>query len=227
MATTYSKTDVDKAKQSVIDAGNDLVKSGVLSRSLHGNMSVRLPDGDHFVLTSGGAVGNLTPNDLAVLDLQGNVVEGEMSPVAAEIIQMHAAVYRKRSDVNSVVHTHSPNVTAFAIAGKEIPVAYEAMARFDFTDPVPLAKYGPRGSDKSINNIVDVIGDNTKVVLLQNHGLLAFDSTIQKTLHDIVILEESAEMIILADELGGAKPIPSEMISATNERRDQFGGRRD
>lgn len=227
MAATYSRTDVDAVKESIIKAGNQLVQSGVLSRSLHGNISARLPDGDHFVLTSGGAVGNLTPNDLAVLDLQGQVVEGEMSPVAAEIIQMHAAVYRKRPDVNSVVHTHSPNVTAFAIAGKPIPVAYEAMARFDFTQPVPVAKYGPRGSKQSITNIVDVIGDKTKVVLLENHGLLAFDSSIEKTLHDIVILEESAEMLIKADAVGGAKEIPSEMISATNERRDQYGGRRD
>lgn len=226
MATTTSKSDVDSAKQSIINAAHQLVQSGVLSRSLHGNISERLPQGDRFVLTGGGSLVNLTPDDLAVLDLQGNVLEGHMSPVSAEIIQMHAAIYRKRSDVNAVIHTHSPNATAFAIAGREIPVAYEAMARFDFTQPVPVAKYGPRGSEQSINNIVEVVQPDTKVVLLENHGLLAFDSDIQKTIHDILILEESAEMLILADQIGGAKEIPNQMIQATNERRDQFGGPR-
>ncbi|HET7037459.1 MAG TPA: class II aldolase/adducin family protein [Thermomicrobiaceae bacterium] len=226
MATTSTAQEVDAVKQSIINASRQLVQSGVLSRSQHGNISARLPDGDHFVLTGGGTLEALSAGDLAVLDLQGNVVEGYMSPMSAEIIQMHAAVYRKRDDVGSVIHTHSPYVTAFAIAGKEIPTAYEAMVRFDFTEPVPVAKYGPRGSEKSINNIVDVVGPNTKAVLLENHGLLAFDSDIEKTVRGIMVLEESAEIILLADELGGAKPIPPEMVHATNERRDQFGGRR-
>ncbi|HEU5424361.1 MAG TPA: class II aldolase/adducin family protein [Nitrolancea sp.] len=226
MATTSTAQEVDAVKQSIINAATQLVQSGVLSRSQHGNISARLPDGDHFVLTGGGTLESLSAGDLAVLDLQGNVVEGYMSPMSAEIIQMHAAVYRKRDDVGSVIHTHSPYVTAFAIAGKEIPTAYEAMVRFDFTEPVPVARYGPRGSEKSINNIVDVVGPNTKAVLLENHGLLAFDSDIEKTVRGIMVLEESAEIILLADELGGAKPIPPEMVHATNERRDQFGGRR-
>ena len=226
MATTTAKTHVDAAKQSIIDAAHQLVQSRVLSRSQHGNISVRLPDGDRFVLTSGGTLESLTPGDLAVLDLQGKVLEGNMHPMAAEIIQMHAAIYRKRSDVNAVIHTHSPYVTAFAIAGREIPTAYEAMVRFDFTEPVPVARYGPRGSDKSVSNIVDVVGPNTKAVLLENHGLLAFDRDVEKTVRDIMVLEESAEIILLADGIGGAKPIPSEMVHATNERRDQFGGMR-
>lgn len=226
MATTTMASDIQAAKQAIIKAGHQLVQSGVLSRSQHGNISARLPGGDRFVLTGGATLDALSADDLAVLDLQGNVIEGYMHPMAAEIIQMHAAVYRKRPDVGSVIHTHSPYVTAFAIAGREIPMAYEALVRFDFTEPVPVARYGPRGSEQSVGNIVDVIGPSTKAVLLENHGLLAFDSDVEKTVRDIMVLEESAEIILLADELGGAKPIPAQMIKATNERRDQFGGRR-
>src|SRR6185312_11674923 len=191
MLDTKIAPEVGSAKSRIIEAGRRLVQGGVLSRSLHGNISIRLSDGQHFILTGGGTLDNLTPSDLAVLDLDGTVVDGNLGPASAEIIHMHGEVYKKRSDVGSVIHTHSPHVTAFALAGKPIEPAYEALVRFDFTEAVPVAKYGPRGSSRSVTNIIDVVGPRTKCVLLENHGLLAFDADIEKVVHSIFVLEEA------------------------------------
>ncbi len=222
MLDTKLTPDVENAKKKIIEAGRRLVDGNVLSRSQHGNISVRLPDGNHFVLTGGGTLDNLQPDDLAVLDLDGNVIDGNLGPASNEIIHMHGEVYKKRSDVGSVIHTHSPHITAFALASRPIDPCYEALVRFDFTESVPVAKYGPRGSSRSVTNIIDVVGSNTKAVLLENHGLLAFDQSIEKVVHSIFILEEAAEMILLADAVGGAKPIPSELIGETRDRRTEF-----
>jgi ribulose-5-phosphate 4-epimerase/fuculose-1-phosphate aldolase len=59
-------------------------------------------------------------------------------------------------------------------------------------------------------------------VLLENHGLLAFDENMDKVIQSICVLEEAAEMIILADAVGGAKPIPSELLGETRNRRVEF-----
>lgn len=222
MLDTKMVPEAGTARARIIEGGKQLVQRGVLSRSQHGNMSIRLSDGNHFVLTGKGTLDHLEPQDLAVLDLEGNLVDGDLDPASHEIVQMHAAVYRKRPDIGSVVHTHSPHVTAFALASKPIEPSYEALVRFDFTEAVPVAKYGPRGSARSVANIVDVVGENTKAVLLENHGLLAFDENMDKVIQSICVLEEAAEMIILADAVGGAKPIPSELLGETRNRRIEF-----
>ncbi len=222
MLDTKMSPEISSAKSKIIEAGRRLVDGGVLSRSQHGNISVRLSDGNHFILTGGGTLDNLSPDDLAVLDLDGNVVDGNLGPASNEIIHMHGEVYKKRPDIGSVIHTHSPHVTAFALASKPIEPSYEALVRFDFTEAIPVAKYGPRGSARSVSNIIDVVGPNTRAVLLENHGLLAFDENIDKVVHSIFILEEAAEMILLADAVGGAKPIPAELLGETRDRRTEF-----
>ena len=223
MTTGLNPNDVIRARQAIIEAARQLVAGNVLSRSLHGNISVRLPGTDQFLLT-GSTLKDIGPDDLARLDLYGHVLDGSMDAASREIVQMHAAVYRRRPDVGAVIHTHSPHATAFAIANRPIPPAYEALVRFDFTAPIPVAAYGPRGSERSVSNIVDVITDDTKVVLLANHGLLAFDQDVTRAVQSVFVLEEAAELIALAEVVGGARPIPEALIEETRQRRDAFAG---
>ncbi|HCG29642.1 MAG TPA: class II aldolase/adducin family protein [Thermomicrobiales bacterium] len=207
----------------VCDSAHKLAAGhAVLSHSLHGNISIRLPEGDRFLLTGGGTLEELKPSDLALLTLDGELLGGHIEPASNEIIQMHAAVYRRRPDVNGVVHTHSPYVTAYAIAHKPIEPTYEAMVRFDINEAVPVAAYGPRGSESSVTNIVDVVNDSNKAVLLANHGLLAFDTTLEKATHLVFVLEEAAQFSLMANVIGGPQPLPMEAIRAAQQRRDEF-----
>ena len=135
-------------RQEIINATTRLLSRGIMQASQHGNMSLRLPGTDKFLLTSVGGLDDLKPETICLLDMEGNLIEGYISPVAREIVGMHSVVYQHREEVGSVLHTHSPAATAFAIANREIPVAYEAQVRFLGTIPVPVAGYGPRGSGR-------------------------------------------------------------------------------
>jgi L-ribulose-5-phosphate 4-epimerase len=211
-------------KKEVIEAAKQIVQSGIMTKSLHGNVSLKLPDEDVFLLTAGGSLADMKPENIALFKLDGTLIEGTVMPVGAEIIQMHGIVYRKRPEFTSVIHTHSPFATGFAVAGKEIPGAYEAMVRNGMLDGVPLAKYGPRGSEESVNNIADVLTEHEKIkaVLLENHGVLAFADSVGGAVRSNMVVEEAAEICLYAYGLGGPKAIPAHLIEATTERAASF-----
>lgn len=211
-------------RQAVIDNANFLVRMGAISLSHHGNFSVRVPNTDTILLTASSSFDSLQPDNLALLDLDGNLVEGEINPTNAEIVHMHAIVYKERPETGAVVHTHSTYATSFALASKSLACSYEALVRNEMPDGVPLAKYGPRGSGESVTNIAKALGSakNTKAVLLENHGVLAFGANPTAAARANLIVEEAAQMAIFAEVLGGAKPIPPELLKATVGRRDEF-----
>jgi L-ribulose-5-phosphate 4-epimerase len=211
-------------RKAVIDNANFLVRTGAISMSHHGNFSVRVPGTDTILLTATSSFDNLKPENLALLDLDGRLVEGEIQPTNAEIVHMHAIVYKERPETGAVVHTHSTYATRFALASRALACSYEALVRNDMPDGVPLAKYGPRGSGESITNIVSALkgAQNTKAVLLENHGVLAFGANPAAAARANLIVEEAAQMAIYAEVLGGAKVIPAELLKATVGRRDQF-----
>jgi L-ribulose-5-phosphate 4-epimerase len=214
-------------RRAVVDSANFLVRAGAISLSHHGNFSVRVPNTDTILLTATSSFDNLKPENLALLDLDGKILEGEISPTNAEIVHMHAVVYKQRPEIGAVVHTHSTFATSFALASRSLACSYEALVRADMTDGVPLAGYGPRGSAASVDNIAGALrsAQNTKAVLLENHGVLAFGADPAAAARANLIVEEAAQMTIYAEVLGGAKAIPPDMLKATVGRRDEFARR--
>ena len=164
-------SDITMFKQQIIDAANTLVSSGVMSLSQHGNISARVTGTDTFLLTAGGSLVDMKPENIALFQMDGTLLEGAIEPTGAEIVGMHGIVYRLRPDMGGAVHTHSPAATSFAVASQPIPLIYEAQARFNMTDGVPLASYGPRGSQESVDNIANAIESHPNIggVLLENH----------------------------------------------------------
>jgi L-ribulose-5-phosphate 4-epimerase len=221
-AARLSSQEIAKYRQGIVDAGRALVQARVLSPSLHGNMSARLPGAETILLTSGSSLAEMHPDDLALLDLDGRVLEGQINPVTHEIVHMHTAVYRKRADVGAVIHTHSPYSTSFAVANRPLEVFSEALARFGIEEPIPVAAYAPRGSRESVSNIVDVIGPKTRAVLLQNHGILTFAEDIATARTLVLVMEEAAQLAINATILGGATVIPAELLHYTQQRARDF-----
>ncbi|MGC8463158.1 MAG: class II aldolase/adducin family protein [Acidimicrobiales bacterium] len=210
MTTATLRPETTTAGEAVVAATRHLFEAGVLSHAGHANLSARL-DADHFVLTTTGVVRDLCPDQVAALDLAGTVLDGELSAENAEIVAMHAAVYRARPAVGGIIHTHSPAATAFALANKELPCRVEPLLRFGQAEPVPVVAWGPRGSDISVRGIVDVLAERptTSAVLLANHGLLAFGADPVSTARLVVAIEEAAEAELRAVLLGGAVDFPS------------------
>lgn len=194
----------------LVTAVERLFQAGVMSHAGHANASVRLGQ-DRMLLTSSGNVTGLTADRLAVVDAGGSVMEGEVAATSAEIVPMHAAVYRARPAVGSVIHTHSPAVTAFALAQRPLPCRYEALIRFGQATSAPVVPWAPRGSEASVAGIDDALAADTEtqVVLLANHGLLAFTDAPEQTAALIIALEEAAEAELSAHALGGARDFPT------------------
>ncbi|GLV14932.1 aldolase [Alicyclobacillus hesperidum] len=216
-------TNVQRAKQELIETAVALRDAGLMFRGHHANLSARL-SADTMLMTRGGNVANLDEDSFAVIRTDGTVLEGEVMPAQAEIIQMHAAVYRVRESVGGIIHTHAPHATVFAIAHEPIPVVYEPLMRFGMTEPTPVIAWAPRGSDESVRGIVDAVKANPGVsaVLLANHGVLAFGKSPAETAQLLATLDEGAELILQARLIGGEKSLPEQAFKQIEERKREF-----
>lgn len=217
----------DQLRAALVQAVELLFSSGVMQASGHGNLSARL-DGERMLLTSSGRIAGLGAGDLAVVTFDGVVEQGELPPTTAEIVAMHAEVYRIRDDVRSIIHTHSPHATMFAIAHQPLPAVYEALLRFGVTDAIPVAAWGPRGSRESVTNILDQIREHpgTPAVLLANHGLLAFGRDPLATAQIVIAMEEGAQMTLGARDLGGEQGFPAGALEQERAHMARFGSHR-
>ena len=217
---------VDAAREEMVQAARFLAETGVLSHSGHGNMSVRVPGADNrILLTSVSRISNLQPAQIALVDFAGAVLEGSMDPVSAEIVPMHTVVYEHKPSVQAVIHTHSPRSSSFALAHRPLPCRYEALLRFGVAEDVPVAPWGPRGSEESVRYIAEAIQAHPTVmaVLLANHGLLAFGANPLAVAYLIIAMEEAAEMTLDAQTLGpGAQPLPEGALERERAHMRQF-----
>lgn len=209
-------------REKIVATARTLIAREAISPAHLANISIRLPDTEAMLLTSGGWITDMTTDDIAVVGFDGTVRAGHLPGGTFEIVEMHSKVYERRGDIGAIIHTHSPHATAFAIANQPIPCVYEAMARFDMHDGVPVAPYAPRGSKESVANILGVIGPKTRCVLLQNHGILAFGDTIEMATLMALVLEEAAHMAILARTLGGATVIPEDQAFYALQRTREY-----
>ena len=212
-------------REQLVQAAHLLFQAAVMSHSGHGNMSARLPGTEHMLLTSGGTIDYLKPEQLTIVTFDGEIVEGTLAPVTREIVGMHSCVYRERPDVGAVIHTHSPQVTSFALAHEPLPCAYEALLRFGVTTDIPVAAWGPRGSQESVDYIVRQLRlvPATPAVLLANHGLLAFGRDPLAAAFLIIAMEEAAELTLNARVLSGEKPFPAGALEKERRHMQQFG----
>lgn len=220
-----SAQNVSQLRQELVAAGQALVSARVLSPSLHGNMSARVPGTDRILLTSSSSLADVRPENVTLLTFDGQVVEGTLDPTTHEIVLMHTAIYQKRPDVGGVIHTHSPYATSFAVANRPLELYSEALVRFGVEAAIPVAAYAPRGSRESVSNILDQVGPSTRAVLLQNHGILTFAETVTAARMLVLVMEEAAQAAINATLLGGATTIPAEMLGVTRRRVEEFAAR--
>lgn len=200
----------------VLEAATPLVSAGVLSHSGHAILSGR-SGSTGFVVTATEVIRELTADQLAIADLDGEVVEGELDPEFADIVAMHGVVYRARPDVGGIVHTHSPAATAFALAHQPLPCRTDELLRDGQAEALPMVPWGPRGSHVPVHGIAGVLADwpTTNAVLLANHGLLAFGADPLAAARLIIAVEDSAQAELAAARISGIDFPPGALQAAT------------
>ena len=196
---------------------NDLVKwTG-------GNVSGRDPETGLVVIKpSGVKYPDLKPEHLIVLDVDGKVVEGNLSP--SSDTASHLYIYRQRPDVGGVVHTHSPYATAFAAVGKPIPVYLTAIAD-EFGGPIPVGEFALIGGEEIGKVVVESIG-SSPAVLLKNHGVFTIGKNAESAVKAAVMTEDVARTVWYALQLGTPDVIPAEDVAKLHDRYTNVYGQR-
>jgi len=175
-----------------------------------GNISGRDPKTDYVVIKpSGVSYDKLSPDHLVVVDLNGNIIEGNLKPSVD--MATHLYVYRNMPDVVSVIHTHSTYASAFAAIGKPIPVCLTAIADF-FGCDIPIGGLVLIGEEEIGREIVNKIG-NSKAIIMKNHGPFTIGNSVSEALKAAIYLEESAKTLIMAKILGEPQSIPKSIVN--------------
>ena len=199
--------------------------SGAISANGHGNVSVRVPGAEEMYFTAGPSLRNHPASMIVRVGLDGTLLEGDLPPIQGAVVAMHTAMYADHPDVGCVLHTHSPYATAYAVARRPIGCWVEALAMFGAPSGVPVAGYGPRGSDEAIANIRAAVTPGVPAVLLANHGVLVFHRTPELAILIGSVVEEAAQAGINAAGLGGPAEIPEGMRAAALQRAMAFEDR--
>jgi L-fuculose-phosphate aldolase len=209
----------------VADIAQRVVASGAISANGHGNVSVRVHGAEEMYFTAGPSLRNHPASMVVRVGLDGRLLEGDLPPIQGAVVAMHTAMYADHPDVGCVLHTHSPYATAYAVAHRPIGCWVEALAMFGAPSGVPVAGYGPRGSDEAIANIRAAVTPGVPAVLLANHGVLVFHRTPELAILIGSVVEEAAQAGINAAGLGGPAEIPEGMRAAALQRAMAFEDR--
>ena len=163
-----------------------------------------------MIKPSGVDYDKLRPEDMVVMDLEGNRIEGTLNP--SSDTPTHLELYKKYPEIGGVVHTHSPEATSWAQAGRDIPLYGTTHADY-FYGPIPCARsLTPEeiGGEYERNTGLVIIETfeqrglnpmHTPGVLCTNHGPFTWGKDAAEAVHNAVVLEEVASMAIRTELL--------------------------
>ena len=191
----------DQIKQEIIRYGNMLIEKG-LCTGTGGNISVRMPENNGFMITPSGILySEIVPDDIVTMDFEGNIIEGSRTPSIER--NMHRAIFNARPDVNAIVHTHQNFASAIAATRQDFPPILDAFVAV-FGGGLKCAKYGSIGTEELARNVVEGLG-NRNGVLLANHGVLCTGKDLAMAFGNCEFLEASAITYCFANIIG--KPV--------------------
>ena len=195
---------LSELKQEIIKYGQ-LAEAKNLTPGVSGNISARY--GENILITaSGSANGYLKDDDFAVIDMNGNVVEGSKKPSSEKLL--HCEFYKMRSDVNYIIHMHSPYLSSFASAGIALDEPIMAENVFYFGQ-IPLAEYGLPSSEDLVNKTAKYFNEYN-AVLMANHGFIIGDRTLHDAFLKLTLAESYAQVVLNTRILGGANVLNKE-----------------
>lgn len=211
-----------ETRKNVVETGF-LILSSSLTVGTWGNISCRFPKEDYIAITpSGMSYDRLTPEDIVVLDLKGNIIHGVLKPSIE--LPLHLEIYNARQDVQAIVHAHSTYATAMAAARQEIPGAIEDLVQI-VGGNVRVNEYALPGTKQlGINTVKAMEGRNA--VLLANHGMLGVGRDLEEAFRVCQIVEKSAQITLVAQMMGGVVKLSEDDIeSMRNFYLNSYGQR--
>lgn len=194
--------DVTQLKSHIVQALRVLLGEGLIEKA-YGHISVRIPDSDRCCIVGHihgitRTLDSITVEDILVIDMDGNVQEGQLEPPGE--FPIHTEIYKRRPDVGAVVHCHPKSPVALSIAGEcVLPVtmrgAIFAPEVPTFSDPTQIDT-----SEKG-EGVAEVLSDN-RAVVLRGHGVVVVGENLVEACVATVDLEEVAQLQLAAYSSG-------------------------
>jgi len=206
---------LEELKKRVYEANMLLPKYGLVTFTW-GNVSEIDRETGYFVIKPSGVdYETMTPDDMVVMDLEGNRIEGRYKP--SSDTATHIELYKKYPEIGGVVHTHSPEATSWAQAGRSIPLYGTTHADYFYGDipcarvltPEELEEAYERNTGVVIIETFEKAGINpmhTPAVLCTNHGPFAWGKDAHEAVHNAVVLEEVAKMATKTESINPRAP---------------------
>ena len=198
-----------EVREQVYETVMKSVKNGLIRLSA-GNISTRTADGLVAITPTGIAYDVLKPEEIAIVDLNGNPVDAPKKPSSET--PMHTAIYRGLPHVGAILHTHSPFAITFATLGKEIPMI--SIELFTCGAPIPVAPWACPGTPEAGEVTVDIFcrRPELKICLLRNHGLVAIGKNLDNAFELAYDAEIGMQIYHQALQLGQPELITPQRI---------------
>jgi L-fuculose-phosphate aldolase len=199
-------TEIEELRERVAGASRRLAGEGLVIETA-GNVSARA--GELIAITpTGAALELLAAKDVTVIDLQGNVVAGELAPTSE--LDLHLGVYR-RYGAGAVVHTHQPVATALSCVLEEVPCVHYQMLLLGGS--VRVAPYHTFGSAELAAATLDAL-DGRTAALMANHGAITYAHEVEQAVKQSLLLEWACELYWRAAAIGTPRTLGAEQLSA-------------
>lgn len=211
---------LEALKEEVCEQNHELPANGLVVGS-GGNVSGRDPETGLVVIKpSGVKFKKLTPETMVVVDMDGNVIEGQMKPSVDT--GLHLYVYKARPDVFGIAHTHSPYASSFAARGERIPAVLTPITHMLGRD-VPCSRYATPGEVDTGQAVVEA-ADGGYAALVKAHGVFTMGKSATEATSIAMYLEEAAMTTHLAMTRGPVEELPQEEIDRCfNWFRQNYG----
>ena len=167
-----------------------------------GNLSARIGDSETFLITpSRISLREISIDKCVTVDIKGSKIAGPDQYLPSEETLMHVAIYATHPEIRAIAHLHPPYCVGFAVRGEEIPlVTVTAEMRLGRSPVVPLASSGTLEFAVSVEKTLADSDRNTRMLVLEKHGVVSFGETIEETIDVIDLAEETATTAcIIAD----------------------------
>ena len=205
-------------RQNIVEVGRMVYAKGWVAAN-DGNISIRLDQNRILATPTGISKGMMQPDDLIICDYEGTKLEGNRECTSE--IAMHLTIYKMRPDVHGVVHAHPPVATGFAVAGRALNLAILPEVVICLGS-VPLADYGLPGTAALTDGMLPYI-PKYDAILMANHGAVAYGADLQQGYFRMETVEHYARITLVAELLGGAKPLPRVEVRKLIDSRTRYG----
>ena len=181
-----------------------------------GNVSMRVDD-QVVVTPTGGIFGRMTPDEMPIVDLDGNLVDGKLGPTSE--LALHLALY-ERMGAGAVVHTHAPYATALSCVVDEVPAVHYSMLMFGGS--LRVAPYATFGTTELAENVQHALEGRT-ACLMQNHGAVGYGHELDYAVEAALLVEWACTVYWRARAIGEPAALSDEQLQDVAQQVARLG----